>query len=152
MVESALPEDVNRIAPLFDAYRQFYGAESDLPAAHSFLSQRLTHGESVVLLASLVPHPEDYSVVAGFAQLYPSFSSLGLGRSLVLNDLYVAPAWRRLGIARCLVNEVLAYARRAGALRIELATQCTNQSALRLYEVLGFVRDTEFVHLGLEVG
>jgi ribosomal protein S18 acetylase RimI-like enzyme len=42
----------------------------------------------------------------------------------------------------------VAYARRAGAVRIELATQRSNHSALALYESEGFECDTEFVHLG----
>lgn len=150
-IEHARVADVDRVAPLFDAYRQFYGAESDLAAARSFLAERLARSESVIVLAALEPHEGGESVVAGFAQLYPSFSSLALARSIVLNDLYVATAWRGRGVARRLIDEVVEYAGRAGAVRIELATQHTNKHALRLYEGRGFVRDTEFVHLDLAV-
>lgn len=149
VVERARVADVDRVAPLFDAYRQFYGAEPDVPAARAFLAQRLTCGESVVLLASLAPRSGDEHALAGFVQLYPSFSSLALRRSIVLNDLFVAQAWRGCGVARRLVREVVAYARGVGAVGIELATQPTNLHALRLYEAEGFVRDTDFVHLAL---
>jgi ribosomal protein S18 acetylase RimI-like enzyme len=147
VVEVARLADVDRVASLFDAYRQFYGAESDLPAARDFLAERLSRCESVVLLATLEPYGKGGSVAAGFAQLYPSFSSVSLGRLIVLNDLYVAPAWRRLGVARDLVSGAVAYAGRAGAVRVELSTQHTNRNALLLYESEGFERDTEFVHL-----
>ena len=148
VVEPAHLADADRVAPLFDAYRQFYGAASDIPAARVFLAGRLSRCESVVLLASLEIDGEGGGIAAGFTQLYPTFSSVALGRSMVLNDLFVVPACRRLGVARRLVAEAVEYARRAGAVRIELATQHTNRNALWLYESEGFVRDTEFVHLG----
>jgi GNAT superfamily N-acetyltransferase len=138
--------DVELLAPLFDAYRQFYDAASDLRAARDFLAERLLRDESVILLATVEARVGD-PTVAGFAQLYPTFSSLALGRAVVLNDLFVTPPCRRLGIARLLVTESMVYARRAGAVRIEIATHYTNRDALALYESEGFARDTEFVHL-----
>ena len=150
LVEPAPFSDADLIAPLFDAYRQFYGAAPDLPAARDFLAARLASGESVVLVAILESGDGSGDTVAGFAQLYPSFSSLALGRSVVLNDLFVAPECRRLGVGRRLVRECIEYARRSGASCIELATQVANESALALYESEGFTRDTEFVHLRRE--
>jgi ribosomal protein S18 acetylase RimI-like enzyme len=139
--------DVELIAPLFDAYRQFYGAAPDLPAARDFLTQRLSCGESLVLVAILESEDGESDSVAGFAQLYPSFSSLALRRVMVLNDLFVAPECRRMGVARRLVQESAEYARRAGAVCIELATHHTNENALALYESEGFECDREFLHL-----
>lgn len=147
MVEQARTADVDRVAPLFDAYRQFYGAAPDLQAARNFMADRLARREAIVLLAVPGSHEAGDGVAAGFAQLYPSFSSVALGPILVLNDLFVAPAWRRRGVARRLVEEAVAYARKTGSVRIELATQLTNQHALRLYEAEGFVRDDQFIHL-----
>jgi ribosomal protein S18 acetylase RimI-like enzyme len=147
LVEPAHLSDIDLVAPLFDSYRQFYGAPPDLPAARDFLEARLARGESVVLMAILESEDGGNDAVAGFAQLYPSFSSLALARTMVLNDLFVAPEYRRLGVARRLVEEYVEYARRACAVRIELATQLTDGNALALYESEGFARDTEFVHL-----
>ena len=45
------PADLDALAPLFDAYRQFYGQSSDVPAARDWLRTRLRFGESRVLLA-----------------------------------------------------------------------------------------------------
>ena len=152
IVRPAGVADVDRVAPLFDAYRQFYDAAPDLAAARTFLADRLTRGESVILLACLEPSRRaDAEEVIGFAQLYPSFSSLALGSTIVLNDLFVAMAWRRHGVARRLLESVEAHARTVGAAQIELATQHTNLRALRLYEQRGYARDTEFVHLSRAV-
>jgi hypothetical protein len=41
-------KQVDLVAPLFDAYRQFYGKPSDLEDARQFLFERLQRGESVV--------------------------------------------------------------------------------------------------------
>jgi GNAT superfamily N-acetyltransferase len=147
LVEPAHLADVELIAPLFDAYRRFYGAASDLAAARDFLVARLSCGESVILMAIAESEEGDRDSVAGFAQLYPSFSSLALQRSMILNDLYVVPDKRRLGVGRRLVRESIEYALRAGAARVELATELVNANALALYESEGFERETGFVHL-----
>jgi GNAT superfamily N-acetyltransferase len=146
-VEPAHLADVELIAPLFDAYRRFYGAASDLTAARDFLVARLSCGESVILMAIAESEEGGRDSVAGFAQLYPSFSSLALQRSMILNDLYVVPDKRRLGVGRRLVRESIEYALRAGAARVELATELVNANALALYESEGFERETGFVHL-----
>src|SRR5687767_8033982 len=79
------------LAPLFDAYRQFYYQPPDLPAALGFLQQRLSNRDSAIFLAL------DGEAGAGFVQLYPSFSSVSLRRLWILNDLFVAPAFRQQG-------------------------------------------------------
>jgi GNAT superfamily N-acetyltransferase len=148
VVRPARPEELGEAASLFDSYRQFYGAESDLAAARAFLSDRMTRDESVVLLA--FSSDADRSAI-GFAQLYRSFSSLDLRAIVILNDLFVTPQWRRLGAARGLVRAAVLYARRSGAGRLELATQQTNHAALRLYHSLGWAADREFTHLSLNL-
>ena len=141
----ATAADVPRVVPLFTQYRQFYGAEADAAVAARFLKARVERGESVLLLA-LVDAPSE---VAGFAQIYRSFSSVALGELAVLNDLFVAPAHRRGGVGARLIAAAADHARAAGALRLDLATQHTNAAALRLYRACGFVMDVEFAHLGL---
>ncbi|MCE3001084.1 MAG: GNAT family N-acetyltransferase [Xanthomonadaceae bacterium] len=124
--------DVARVAPLFDAYRGFYGQAADLALAQAFLRQRLASGESFVLLA------ERGDAALGFVQLYPLFSSVRARRILVLNDLYVAEAARRGGVAEALLREAEAFARAAGVLRLVLETGEDNRIAQRLYEKLGW--------------
>jgi ribosomal protein S18 acetylase RimI-like enzyme len=149
-VRRATSADVDVVAPFFDAYRVFYGKASDLDAARRFLAARLQRRESVVLLAESGPSSVDNPRRAlGFAQLYPSFSSVSLAPIVVLNDLFVAPKARRQGVAARLLDAAAAYARRSGAARLELATQRTNRPALALYRAKGFVADAEFAHLSL---
>ena len=82
--------------------------------------------------------------LTGFTQLYPSFSSVSVGRIWILNDLFVTPESRRSGVARMLIQAAHEHARETGALRVALSTAHSNQSAQALYESIGYVRDTEF--------
>lgn len=96
-VRQAVLADLEDLARLFDEYRQFYGRESDVQAAKAFLAARFNHGESSLFIAHDVASP------VGFAQLYPSFSSVSMARTFILNDLYVRPQARRKGIAKRLL-------------------------------------------------
>jgi ribosomal protein S18 acetylase RimI-like enzyme len=151
VIERARAEDTDSIAPLFDAYRQFYGAAPDLPGARAFIAARLERAESVVLLARALTRASEPQSAVGFAQLYPSFSSVSLGPIVVLNDLFVLPSWRRSSVARSLVEETARHGERVGAIRVHLSTQLTNGPARRLYQSLDFVADQEFVHLSLDL-
>jgi ribosomal protein S18 acetylase RimI-like enzyme len=148
-IERAGAEDAASVAPLFDAYRQFYGAAPDHAGARAFIAARLERAESVVLIARALRRSSEPSAVVGFAQLYPSFSSVSLGPIIILNDLFVLPSWRRSSVARSLVEESARHGERVGAIRIHLSTQLTNAPALRLYQSLAFVADHEFTHMSL---
>ena len=128
-------------APLFDAYRQFYGQRSDLAEARAFLDERLRRGESVVFLA-VADGPEGRAV--GFMQLYPSFTSVSLGRLWILNDLYVDPGVRRGGVGRRLLERARDWAVETQAKGLVLSTGVTNKTAQSLYESCGWTRDDEF--------
>lgn len=57
-----------------------------------------------------------------------------------LLNVAVDPAWRRQGVGRALVEDVLAYARAHDASKVLLEVRASNDAAIRLYERLGFVR------------
>src|SRR5689334_2179856 len=129
-------EQVELVAALFDAYRQFYGQPPDLEGARRFLAERLGRGESVI-----------YAVVEngralGFTQLYPSFSSVSMKPIWILNDLFVAEDTRRQGAGTRLLCAARDHALRSGAARLALSTAVTNTTAQALYERHGWRRDT----------
>jgi GNAT superfamily N-acetyltransferase len=137
-VRQAVLSDLEILVPLFDGYRQFYGRAPDLAAAESFLRARFDHGESVVFLA----HAETAPV--GFTQLYPSFSSVSLARTFILNDLFVVASHRRTGVASGLLHAAMEYARSLGAVRVTLNTDIQNSAAQATYEARGWKRDREY--------
>jgi GNAT superfamily N-acetyltransferase len=136
--------DLQQITPLFDAYRQFYGKPSAPGACASYLSERMAAGESFVFLAQ-----DRGGNAVGFVQLYRTFSSVSLGRVMILNDLYVSPSCRQNGVARALITAAITFARDHGALRLSLSTGRTNRSAQRLYEAMGWVRDEAYYEYAL---
>jgi ribosomal-protein-alanine N-acetyltransferase len=62
-----------------------------------------------------------------------------LPREIDIHNLAVAPAYRRRGIARALLQTVIADARRETATRITLEVRKSNDAAQRLYHSLGFL-------------
>ena len=136
-------DDVEAIAPLFEAYRRFYQQPSDPIKSRSFIQDRLTHGDSVIFLA------EENGNTLGFTQLYPLFSSTACRRLWLLNDLYTHESARGRGVGRALVEAARVHAVDSGACGLELATANTNLTAQRLYESLGWRLDEEFRHYEL---
>ncbi|MDD5277324.1 MAG: GNAT family N-acetyltransferase [Methylovulum sp.] len=137
-VRQAVLSDLDALAFLFDNYRQFYGKASDLGAARSFLLARFNHGESVLFIA------ENNATAIGFIQMYPSFSSVSLARTFVLNDLFVDAQYRRQGVAKRLIDTATNYAKALGAIRLTLSTAVTNTQAQALYQSAGWMHDERF--------
>lgn len=132
--------DINRLAPLFDGYRQFYKQPSNLEAAVAFLNQRFTKKDSVIFLAE----SQDESAL-GFTQLYPSFSSVSMQRTYILNDLFVDGSARAKGVATALMNSAKEFALQQGAKGLTLETDIDNP-AQKLYERLGWKKDVAVLH------
>lgn len=131
--------DVDALAALFDGYRRFYRQFSDPAGAREFLAERLRRDESVIFLAS------DDTGALGFTQLYPSFTSAGMGRTFILNDLFVDDEARGRGVATALLRRAAGFARESGAARLTLSTETTNTAAQALYAREGWQRDDAFL-------
>jgi ribosomal protein S18 acetylase RimI-like enzyme len=131
--------DLPVIAPLFDAYRQFYNQAPDLALATRFIQDRIQNDESVILLAV-----STNGQTIGFCQLYPTFCSVEARPIYSLYDLFVTPAARRSGAGKALLQAAEALATRHGKARLDLTTAKTNQPAQAAYEGLGWVRDEVF--------
>ena len=131
--------DLNAVASLFDAYRQFYEQKPDLSLATEFIGHRIRNKDSVIILAETQGRG-----AIGFCQLYPSLCSVEAVAIYYLYDLYVLPEVRRTGTARKLLQAAEEHARLRGCARLELKTARTNAAAQSLYESLGWVRDKLF--------
>ncbi|MFZ4286518.1 GNAT family N-acetyltransferase [Variovorax sp. HJSM1_2] len=139
-VRQARLADLDNIAPLFDAYRQFYQQPADLALATAFIAERMRAGESTVLLAE-----DSKGQALGFCQLYPSFCSVAAAPIHVLYDLFVAKPARSSGTGRALMQAAQDFAEAAGSARMDLTTARTNSRAQALYESCGWQRDEIFL-------
>ena len=147
IISRASLDDLDALTILFDGYRVFYKRASDPALARAFIEERLRRGESVIFIARDGANRD----ALGFAQLYPSFSSVSVRRIWVLNDLFVAPAARKRGVARALMDRARDFAMATGALRLVLETAEDNRAAQTLYESLGYVRESGTRHYSLEL-
>lgn len=146
-VRQAAVFDLDLLVPMFDAYRRFYRKPGDPDLARRFLLERFQHNQSVIFIAL-----DDGGSAAGFTQLYPAFSSASAARIFILNDLFVEPSYRRRGVGARLLAEAARFGRAAGAVRLTLSTEITNQSAQSLYESCGWTRQTDFHVYNLNLG
>ncbi len=135
----AKKEHIPELVPLLDGYRMFYKQTSDEPKAKSFLEDRFRNKESIICLAFVSGKP------AGFTQLYPSFSTVGLQRLLILNDLYVASEFRNRGIGKDLLVWAQNYCTKNHFKGLALETAVDNP-AQKLYEQLGWSKDSHCFH------
>jgi len=138
-VRQATIFDLDRLAPLFDAYRQFYRRAGDPEGSRRFLRERFQHSQSIIFLAET-----SGGAAAGFTQLYPSFSSLSAARIFILNDLFVLPEARRKKVGSLLLAAAARFAQEAGAVRLTLSTEIDNRTAQALYEREGWKRQEGF--------
>lgn len=136
--QQATIADLDALAPLFDGYRQFYGQASDLAGSRAFLLSKFKHHESVIFIC------KDSEKAIGFTQLYPTFSSVSMKRVYILNDLFVNNDGRGKGAGKALLNAAIEYAKKVGALRLQLVTGTSNTHAQALYESSGWKRDSQY--------
>lgn len=140
IIQKASLNELESLTELFDLYRQFYEQESDIDGAREFLKARIQNDDSVIFIAFNEETP------IGFVQLYPSFSSVSMKRIWVLNDLYVKKDARKNGTGEKLIQTAIQFARDTGAKGVLLETGKENVTAQRLYEKIGFHKESNFFY------
>ncbi len=148
-IRTATSHDLPLVAPLFDAYRQFYDQAPDLATATAFIRARMARQESVILLALDGHGPE--AQATGFCQLYPSFCSVEAAPIYVLYDLFVSPHARQAGTGRALLRAAAQQARDQGMARMDLTTARTNLNSQALYASEGWTQDRIFLAYNLPI-
>jgi ribosomal protein S18 acetylase RimI-like enzyme len=129
------PGEAATVAGLLVRFRDHHGRSS--PSEDSFLAsvgQLIGRSDTEFWLAAA-----DHDTPAtGICQLRFRHSVWTAAEDCWLEDLYVAPEARRLGLGRALVQRTLDRARERGCRRVELDTNEDNHDAIRLYRSLGF--------------
>ena len=141
---TATTADLDVLAPMFGGYRRCYEQPADAVAERSFLAERITNGQSVVLLAM------QEGKGAGFIILFPSYSSVSMEKIYIFTDLYVEPEYRKQGIAKALMNEAIKFASQTSSTGLVIETRITNQSASKLFYDVGFQKDGDRMYYYLE--
>ena len=67
-----------------------------------------------------------------------------MARILILDDLFVVPNARRVGVGTSLLRAAADFGKSVGAVRLTLSTEVTNKDAQGLYEAEGWTLQTDF--------
>ena len=137
-IERAEGHALAALAPLFDAYRQFFAGRSEIERSTRFLADRFAAGDSVIFIA------RNAGEVQGFIQLYPLWSSWHCRRIWFLSDLYVKESSRKSGVGRRLVQRVVRYADETGAASVMVELPRREPHLKEFYARLGFLPDALF--------
>lgn len=139
-------KELDDLVILFEQYMAFYKQPSAPDKYRKYLNERLINNEASVFIAySLDNKP------IGFVLNYHTFSSVSLGKVVLLNDLFVLSSHRKQGVAHRLINSAIRLAENTGSIRVDLATAKDNFSAQALYEKMGFVKDSEYFSYSVAV-
>lgn len=126
-------DDARLLAPIFDAYRQFYEQESDEAGALAYLSERLPARDCFGILAV-----DGEGRAAGMALVYPTFSSVQMKPIWTLNDFFVVPEHRGSSLAADLMEALFAFGREEGIGSLNLITHTSNTRAQAHYRKMGW--------------
>ncbi len=138
-INKADTSNIEQISILFNQYRIFYKQKDNVKLAKEFISQRIKNNESTIFYA--IDEENNY---LGFIQIYPTFSSVNVKKSLILNDLFVDEKARNKGVAKLLMNEAKKYCIEIDANGLALETAKDNINAQKLYKNLGYKKSENY--------
>ncbi len=132
-IRPAEPRDVALLLELFGELAKYEHLEHELHATEERLGEGLFGGRRVA--AALIAEREREAV--GYALFFPTFSSFLTSEGIWLEDLFVRPSHRGVGVGRALLSAVAARVREQGGERLEWAALDWNEPALGFYRRLG---------------
>jgi ribosomal protein S18 acetylase RimI-like enzyme len=140
-IRIAAPADIDALLPLMSGYYRDDGLDFDAEKARSVMLRLLSQPQwGFVMLA------EASGAAVGYIVLCQSFSLEFGGNDGFLDELFVDPAHRGLGIAQRLIDAFEAEARHRGLVAVHLEVDRDNEVAQRVYAARGYEkRDRYFV-------
>ncbi|MEM2806701.1 MAG: GNAT family N-acetyltransferase [Candidatus Bathyarchaeia archaeon] len=127
--------------------------ENDAPElvllAKDFLRGASNDEERLSILKSSLKNP-DYELwlaeidgdIVGFIDLWTIHDFCHGGKLTYIQNLYVAPKYRRLGVGSRLLQKIVERAKEKGALEIHVVTGFDNEPAIRLYKKHGLEKES----------
>jgi GNAT superfamily N-acetyltransferase len=132
-VRAVVPEDFAAWKVLWDGYNAFYGRVGPtalpLEITHMTWSRFFDAHEPVHAMVA-----EDSARLVGLVHYLFHRSTILIGPTCYLQDLFTDETVRGKGIGRALIEAVYERARTAGARRVYWQTHETNAVAMRLYD------------------
>ena len=142
-IRQAVLEDGPEVCALWRMLLQFYRKEAPDELLRRSFRYAVDHPEQILIYLALIE-----GRAAGTASLhlghYSTWNDYWYGH---IEDLIVAPQFRRRGVARRLLMQIEEAAAQAGLGRVELLVLNDNLPARHLYEQFGFTTDSAVYEL-----
>ena len=126
MLDAACPP---KLLPLLTAYKAEIGEEAPSCEQMARLGEAIAQRRIVFFVA------EENGAFVGMCSVSPMFSTWNFESAAVFEDFYVAPAWRKQGVSRALVNEAFSWCDKAGVSSLWVGASDCDRA---MYESLGF--------------
>jgi ribosomal protein S18 acetylase RimI-like enzyme len=138
-------KEIESIITPFTNYMKFYDREIKEGKFKDYF-QSIIEDERVFIYTANLDNR-----VAGLMVIYQTFSSFECGKILFLNDLWVEPEFRKLGVGHALMTEIKEIAKEKNCKRVDLQTDLINVKARALYEKNGMIADKEFINYSVKI-
>jgi GNAT superfamily N-acetyltransferase len=128
-IRAATAADFDAWLPLWRGYQAFY--KTDIPHDTTLVTWQRLLAPGEPMHVALAEHD---GAVVGMVHYIEHRSCWTTGNYMYLQDLFVEPAKRGLGLGRTLIEHVYAEAARRGCSRVWWLTHETNTDAMVLYD------------------
>jgi len=128
----AVPSDINEIERLIKELAEYEKMSDQV----SFTTETLYDSLFIKKQAEVLLVSTEESIV-GYALFFTSFSTFVGAGCLYLEDLYVSPDYRKMGIGKSLFVSLAVIAKERSIRRLDFACLKWNRTSLDFYEVIG---------------
>lgn len=146
LVRAAEPCDVPALLELFGELAEYEHLTHELRATEEGLEAALFGRRSAAEALIAEPRADsDGSEIQGYALFFPTFSSFLTSTGIWLEDLFVRPSHRGVGVGRALLSAVATRVHEQGGERLEWAALDWNELALGFYRRIGATTMDEWI-------
>ncbi len=133
VIKTATREDIPVLVSLIRELAEFENLLDQVRADEANMTEALFHPDSTVF--GLIIYYD--SVPAGYCIYFLNFSTFLARSGLYVEDLYIRPRFRRLGLGKAVFGELGRLAAKKGCGRMELAVLDWNRTAIDFYKSMG---------------
>lgn len=134
-IRAATPSDAPRLARLIDGLAEFERLSHESRPDAEALARHLAPDANPRCNALLAETPDGREI--GFALFFANYSTFLTSWGVYLEDLFVQPEFRGLGVGKALFSAVARTAVDRGAERLDWSVLAWNAGAIGFYEGLG---------------
>ncbi len=131
-VRRAEPRDATALLALIEAMNRDLGDPDDLLTEAALCRDIVADATTFAMVAEAAD-----GALVGYATAHPTYETGHAERGLYVGNVYVAPAYRRQGVARALLAALARAGYRQGARHLWLTSRPGNVGAHALYRRLG---------------